>query len=475
MSGVLAVTHMAIGPLAQSRMARYAGGLMLLLAGGAALWFGVMADRAKPDGAVAILSMAAALFLLVCWTSGMVYISSAFTAPAAALTPGYRRAMIRTVVLRWAVLTWVLPFAIFAAVPGGVALQVQAIAWLVGSGILMLAGLVFTHPMLSLLWLPFMFFGQQIDGYGKAVIAAAGPESLMVAAGGLNILMLLVLLWLLFSGGSEKIAARNRRIIRYQAVMNDPAKAQQINHPLNRLITGRGLYTFFIDRLLAKRAPAGNTLLRYGFGVGWHWANLVVGLGWLLLMALVVRLWFGNLLAVVSAHPSLKIWVPFMLGSSALGVISTMTASRKEQALLMLLPGAPAARQRSGWLIRSIAVQMATTLLLLIPAAIAAGMLLGLTMEVLAPIAWYLAVGAVALAPWLYLEYRQFGVKPYLVLAGPAMTALALFLSISQFEDQPVMQAVVVITWVAAHLAATVWLLRRRRATIALPLGNFSV
>ena len=174
-----------------------------------------------------------------------------------------------------------------------------------------------------------------------------------------------LLLMALIQGGGNRHAAnytkRRSRIQRFQArARGELPKGGDSRGVLDVLSSGP--YHWWLRRLLARPGSSASGRLMLGLGPGVHWTTVLAGL-----VATVVTIpaLVGLLQLLRAWIPAMVVVVPSMLSSGGYGAMGALLASaiqaqsrlyqtRREQALLALLPGTPrgaeTGRQLSLWM-----------------------------------------------------------------------------------------------------------------------------
>jgi hypothetical protein len=230
-------------------------------------------------------------------------------------------------------------------------------------------------------------------------------------AAGAAVAMSLMLLGSVVMGGGLRHVAAHRRVRALAGVFKGDLSAQAalrkgesqaIGNP--GLLLGRGLYGRWLRWLL--RRPASGLLRRLALGLGpqLHWTGLLSGLlvaGLFVLVPLLLAGYSPQAHAVRAMGQSMVTAAPLMMLAAAIGWPPALWASRREQALLRLLPGAPQGAALNRWLARHIARQYLSVVALTTAISVVCIRRYGLDFQ-WAPVEDYIWLCA-ALSPWLLL------------------------------------------------------------------------
>ena len=192
-----------------------------------------------------------------------------------------------------------------------------------------------------------------------------------------------VLAGVVMDGGPRHVAA-HRRVRAMAGAMKGDFAAQAAQAALGKgpagsfanpgLILGKGLYSRWLRHTLQR--PAAGVLPRLALGLGppQHWTGLISGL-------LVASVFFAVPLLLAWATPqphgvrqmgmSMVAGTPLMMLAAALGWPPALWATRREQALLRLLPGVPQGRALNRWLALRLARQFLSVSVLTTAIAVA--------------------------------------------------------------------------------------------------------
>jgi hypothetical protein len=340
----------------------------------------------------------------------------------------------------------------------------------------------FGRPSLWFIWV----VGWLLPREAKSAIYT-GLQSLYVAAGPATLLLFAAALaanawffyWGFFAGTPSERAQRAARTGSYD---NNAYTSASVKPSGNRLLDyiRFGLLAAWSVRL-ARTWPAG---MRLAVGLGPQW-NPLYPLGFvppLATLLIVLLLWFGGPpLAAIPANQ----WGPTLTGALA-GVLAvsfgnlfmlSLGHTRTEQAVLMLLPGAPEAAERSHWLAQRVVVTVLANTAWLIVLVLLTLWLLGAHAVVLMLLfKALLCSGAADLAltqsaPRRFADTARFYLGLFLLKFAGMIVVIA---ALQSWAESPASSALFTAVWCAVVLTCAVILHRRRcRSAPALPLMQF--
>ena len=166
-----------------------------------------------------------------------------------------------------------------------------------------------------------------------------------------------------FAKSAEAHASLHGRLVRRRSRDPHAGHAQSL---WDLILKRPDTFQRWFDRVLRIRSPEGRVLL--GMGTTFHWSHAVMGvvlqsIPMFLLMFALSRLFFDR---ESSDHPSIDPAVNMAAAGAFLFAnhfgdfrMRELRARRKEQALLLLLPGAPTGREVNRWLIQTLVLQHA--------------------------------------------------------------------------------------------------------------------
>jgi len=172
----------------------------------------------------------------------------------------------------------------------------------------------------------------------------------------------------------------------------------------------RRLYDWWLERLVARRSSPVSARLLAGLGPATHWTSRVS-------QVVLAPLVFGGMFAVVAAAFSREFrqdMLPFVLSVSSLGMLLAVSATtlqttgqlqqtRREQALLVLLPGVPRGTPLNRWLGWRMSLDFIVVALYALGVCWAASALVGVGPVVGDPVPAF----AVALLPQVAWQWRR--------------------------------------------------------------------
>jgi hypothetical protein len=360
-----------------------AAGLALAVA------LGAFGPRSRPTigAAEAGAVVAFGLLLTAAWAMLVASVLEQNHPTFARLAPGHV-ARLRCVLL----LAWGAAIAYAAAVPG--AFAHASLAWAVGaSAALALLAACIRWPVLWLFGCVAPFFTTSavhrawVDGLLQLAAQAwqAGPMRISVTI----VLAGAVLLLALVQRGGQRhaasYAARRQRGLRLRSSMTgvQSTRAEPRIAGWSARISAWS-YAWWMRRLLAGPGPDAMARLQLGFGPAVHWSAL---LGFAVRLLVLAGLFF----AAIALSPMASL-LPGLLAVMSLGLMygfvervtqapARLHQTRREQALLILLPGVPRRKALNRWLSGHLTTQFVVAWL----AAVAWAALLGAAADRLRP------------------------------------------------------------------------------------------
>jgi hypothetical protein len=323
------------------------------------------AERLR-HAAVRTCVVAAAWLLLAGWAMLVGNVQQQNHPTLARLVPGHVARLREALLAAWALLS-------LAAAAGPGLVFGAPLAWAcAAAGALVLVVAVLRWP---LLWLSGLFapvlLGKPFDWSGRSALLAAWQAqwhqeawlvtAIVVTAGA-------VLLARLVQSGDARHATmfESRRRLRnlatsaQQAAGLSPLTSRHGGHCAASI--AKRPYAWWMGRLLAQRDSSVMARLLVGFGPATHWTTRVCQTFWFLVIG-------GGLCALIACIVGREIrgailpWLSFSLlmgvCTPALQAMPRLHQSRREQALLVLLPGVPRGARLNRWL----AWQMSLTFL----------------------------------------------------------------------------------------------------------------
>jgi hypothetical protein len=473
---LLPMTRMALASVSNSRSTRWILGISALVVSLFALWLAYLAENPKAAAGLILIGTVALLYVLMFWMTGMLNLSRSFSAANSALTPNYLRSVQTTAVIFWCAFTWVVPLTALIWLPEQMR-SPFALFWLVYSLVYFLTASVTTVPWLGLSGVLIGVGAGPLEPAIQAISKTLGQTGSLAMAGLLNLVLLVWMLRLLFGGGPDEIAARNKRLRKFQTAMTDPSKACQVDDPISRFLNGRYLQSWLIERLFA-RAKASASLMRSGLGPAWHWSAVAASCVFLLILAvaarLMLQLMFEHDGALQAFGPSFMLCLPIGIASSMYAAMVSLRANPSEQGLVMLLPGAPQPRARSNWLMKQIASHLMLSMAVMVPCLFVALLIIGWPISDFVQAGRYVLIGIVACLPWVFMRPKPGGSGQPLGHIASIVSVIAIGTLLLKFESRPELQMLMLLTWLAMHavLCPLLWW-RRRTGPIALPVGQF--
>jgi hypothetical protein len=311
-----------------------------------------------------------------------------------------------------------------------------------------------------------------------SLYTAAGPAALLLFAGALAA-NAWFFYWVYFAGAPADRARRARRIGRYNAAQNTSLNVKPSGNRVLDFIRF-GLLAAWSVRL-ARTWPA-NLRLAVGLGPQWNPLYTLSFVPPLAVLIVALLLWFGG--PPLAAIPDNQIgptltgmWVGVLTVSFGNLFMLSLGHTRTEQAVLMLLPGAPAAAQRSHWLARRIALTALAGAVWLTVLALLTFWMLGAPTFVLALLfkallcssAFDLAVTQTS--PQRFADATKFYLGLFLVKFA---AVIVIIVALQVWADSPLASMLFTATWCGVMLAGAAMLYRRRcRSAPALPLMQF--
>ncbi len=175
--------------------------------------------------------------------------------------------------------------------------------------------------------------------------------------------------------GGPRHAAAHRRVWALAGAMRGDFRAQAWLRKGDAqsagnvgLQLGRGLYGLWMRRTLQRPGARVPARLALGLGPVLHWTGMLSGLlvaGAFVLVPLLLAWASPQAHAARNMGLSMVIGAPLMMLANAVGWPMALWGSRREQALLRLLPGVPQAAALNRWLARQLALQFGAGVLLM--------------------------------------------------------------------------------------------------------------
>lgn len=291
----------------------------------------------------------AAILLLAGWGALVTSLLAQNTASLARLVPGHAKALRRSLLLSWLLLSaagmagsglwsgdplvWGLPFS--AALVLLAWAQRQPAFWSLG-------------PLLFLQVLLILGLERLPDWLHSTALHLAWPWRVLLLTAGALLLMPLI------QRGGRQHRHNQRRLMRWREATRDEGSAwSYYADPANWGRWRRLSQHFYADALQRQSARQSADAQRgwlLGLGPTLHWSGTLTGLG-LFALGLLALLVVMQLLLLLGLVESSRAFAPlggFVAGAalgpligSSLQVFSTLRKTRTEQGLLLLLPGAP--------------------------------------------------------------------------------------------------------------------------------------
>ncbi|MFM2398200.1 MAG: hypothetical protein RL341_357, partial [Pseudomonadota bacterium] len=308
-----------------------------------------------------------------------------------------------------------------------------------------------------------------------SVYAVAGAAAPLLLAGAVAV-SAWFFHWAYFAGTPGDRAARASRIGRYNNSTHNGASVKPSGNRVLDYIRFELLGAWSLR--FVHRWPI---RIRITLGLGPQW-NPLYSLGFVPPLAALVAallLWFGGPpMAMITAKQMTPTMTGMLMGILAVSFgnlfMLSLAHTRTEQAVLMLLPGAPAAAERSRWLAQRIALTVLANMAWLIALVLLTFWVLGGPATALALLLKaLLCSGAMDLAltqttPRRFAETTRFYLGLFLFkFAGMIIVIIALQI----WNDSPPISTLFTTLWCAVMLTCAVILYRRRcRSAPALPL-----
>lgn len=453
-----------------------------LVAGGAAYWSGdTPLWRAAligliPTGIVALLVIALGVPATVQRQQSSVV---AFNAPR------HHRVLQRVLGLAWLVTIQVIcigaaAMALISAKPVSASGMAQGMS---------LAALLASMMMLSLrmqqlwlLWLVYWLLPRPIrEAAGEQLTllyTSLGEWSLLVFAAltwGLH----RVLQWAYFRGTASDRASAAKSFYLQQRSGHNMAAVRPTGNRLADLLNIGLVGRWSLAR---SRQWTPEARLRLAMGPSWSPWTLLAYVPVLALAIGVILIWTGTQpLARVDNAPSFSqgVWIGIVAMTASLGgnFMLTLGATRTEQGLAMLVPGAPAPQRRAAWLSSNALRLAAANGVVVMAVSMLTGWALGAPVWALLTLLQVLLAANVVdlmvsqLSPRLFEQPARASMALVLTKIVLAMTSAALFMSL---RERPEWTWPILALWCGTALLATMLLRARRlRGVPALPVGQF--
>lgn len=408
----------------------------------------------------------------------------------AQVVPGHPRRLREALVVAWAALGTALTGIVFGGVADwrlGVAIVAPSLAVLAVSvrwPWLWLAGFVAPYAVAYAMQRP------STSEFERVALAAwrAQPEAIaaaVVMASGL------LLVSLIQTGGRRHAAnyeSRRRRMLRLQAASRgERACAPGARGGLAGLLARP--YHRWMAHLLARPASSARARTLLGLGPGAHWTGNVAALA---ATAAAIGVAIVAALLVAQVFPVVGEFLPLGLSGLAIGVLfglvgpaiqvqSRLHQTRREQALLTLLPGVPRGAALSRWLSGQMTVQFLLSwgggvVLMLALGALARDVLRNPFEPAYATGRVYMVVATLPLVAFQWRRWARLPAPTSLTVLGPTLLGLAL--AVLAFAGQIAGVATPLQCGVAFAVAAFAWCAWRWRRMDgdppALPVGRLA-
>jgi hypothetical protein len=340
----------------------------------------------------------------------------------------------------------------------------------------------FSRPSLWLIWVIVWIVPSAmriaIHASVRSLYTAAGPATPLLFAGALAA-NAWFFYWAYFAGAPADRAQRAARIARYNNTTHTSASVKPSgNRALDYIRFGLlGAWSL----RFVRRWP---TRMRIAVGLGPQW-NPLYSLGFvppLAAILAVLLLWFGGpLLAAIPGNQMGPTLTGALVGVLAVSFgnlfMLSLGHTRTEQAVLMLLPGAPEAAERSHWLAQRVVLTVLANAVWLIVLVLLTFWVLGASAAVMALLSKALLCSAVMdlvltqAPPRRFADTTRFYLGLFLLkFAGMIVVIVAL----GAWFESPMNSTLFTATWCAIMLTAAAMLYRRRcRSAPALPLMQF--
>jgi hypothetical protein len=399
--------------------------------------------------------------------------------------PGHHRVLQRVLSLAWLVTMGVICIgaALMTLISAkAVSLSGMAHAMSLAALLAFLMMLSLRMQQLWLFWLVFWLLPRPVRDFASdqltLLYAALGTWSLLAFAGlawGLH----RVLQWAYFRGTASDRASCAKSFYLQQRNGNNMTAVRPTGNRLTDLLN-IGLVGRW--SLVRSRHWTPTARLRLAMGPSWSPWTLLAYVPVLALAIGVILIWTGTQpLAHVDSAPAFSqgVWIGIMAMTASLGgnFMLTLGATRTEQGLAMLLPGAPAPQQRAAWLSSQALRLAAANSAVLIAVSLLTGWALGAPIwALLVLLQVLLAVNVIdlmvsQLPPRLFEQPGRASMALILMKIMAAMLSVAVFMSLRERPDWS--WQILVLWWGTALLATLLLRARRLRGAPALPVGNF--
>jgi hypothetical protein len=453
-----------------------------LVVGGAAYWSG---DTPLWRSALIGLIPAAIVGLLAIAVGVPATVQRQQSSVVAFNAPGHHRVLQRVLGLAWLVTILVIcigaaAMALISAKPVNAAGMAQGMSLATLLAFLMMLSL--RMQQLWLFWLVFWLLPRPIrDAAGEQLTllyTSLGEWSLLVFAGlawGLH----RVLQWAYFRGTASDRAGCAKSFYLQQRSGHNMAAVRPTGNRLADLLN-IGLVGRWSLARSRHWTPAAR--LRLAMGPSWSPWTLLAYVPLLTLAIAVILIWTGTqpLASAADATSFSQGWfigITAMTASLGGNFMLTLGATRTEQGLAMLLPGAPAPQQRAAWLSTQALRLAAANSAVVVAVSLLTGWALGAPVwALLAMLQVLLAVNVIdllisQLSPRLFEQAGRASTALIFTKIVLAMMSVAVFMSL---RERPDWTWPILALWCSAALLATMILRARRlRGVPAVPVGQF--